>query len=391
LLRTAGIVGCFLPTDFYDSPELKMRLSVIILILISSFASAQTKEPWDAFWDKEHYLKGFKDKNGTVRIEPKFMGLTTALKFKNIIAVMEEQNGKHLSYYLLKNGNKVGMNNSYIGADMNFDCESEGKIRFRDRKSDKVGYYDSRGHIVIPAAYSDALPFRNDVAIALRNAKRICWEGGELSEKNYCEHWRWKGGTSLLIDTKNNVLIENFKYNSEIDLYSLKISTNSHEDPLREYFPGKNGKYYSFINVKKDFESWILNKLVNNLSREKLEGNTYKEVTYWRESDGWISKKRADFLNLNCQVLESKLLEIGKIDADYSIFIDGLNPFIYKNGEYKKYFDDCGKPKIWRYPVVSVITNHKSKNDYYQNQFNFLKTDEGYRLLSLTIRNVELK
>jgi hypothetical protein len=357
-----------------------MRLSVIILILISSFAHAQTNEPWDAFWDEEHYLRGFKDKNGNIRIEPKFMGPTTALKFKNIIAVVEAQNGK-----------KVGVNNTYI-SDMTFDCESENKIRFRDRKSDKVGYYDGSGHVVIPATYSDVSPFRNDVAVVLRNAKRICWEGGEFSENNYCEHWSWEGGTSLLIDTKNNVLIENFKYNSEIDYwYSLKISTNAREDPLREYFPGKNGKYYNFINVKKDFESWILNRLVNNLSKEKLEENTYKEVTYWRESDGWISKRRADFLNLNYQLLESKLLEIGKIDADYSIYIEGLNPFIHKNDEYKKYFDDCGKPKIWRHPVLNLITNHKSSNEYYQNHFNFLKTDEGYRLLSLTIRNAELK
>jgi hypothetical protein len=144
-------------------------------------------------------------------------------------------------------------------------------------------------------------------------------------------------------------------------------------------------------DVKKDFENWILNRLVNNLSKEILEENTYKEVTFWRESDGWISKRREDFLNLNYQVLASKLLEIGKIDADYSIYIDGLNPFIYTKDQYEKYFDDCGKPKIWRYPVVSLITNHKSNNEYYQNHFNFLKTDEGYKLLSLTIRDAELK
>lgn len=71
-----------------------MKTAIIFfLLLISSFAKAQQNEPWIAFWDEENYLIGFKDINGLVKIEPLYMGLTSALRFNNIIAVMEEANG----------------------------------------------------------------------------------------------------------------------------------------------------------------------------------------------------------------------------------------------------------------------------------------------------------
>lgn len=76
---------------------------------------------------------------------------------------------------------------------MSFDCESEGLIRFRNSKSDKVGSFDSLGIVVIPAVYNDASPFRNGLTTAITGAKRICWEGGEFSKDNPCERWSWKG------------------------------------------------------------------------------------------------------------------------------------------------------------------------------------------------------
>lgn len=94
----------------------KMKIPIIIcfLLLGSTIVEAQNNKTWFAFWDKDNYLRGFKDSNGVIKIEPRYMGLTTALKFNNIIEVMEESNASLSSYYLLKNGKKLGTDSLYI-------------------------------------------------------------------------------------------------------------------------------------------------------------------------------------------------------------------------------------------------------------------------------------
>ena len=104
------------------------------------------------------------------------------------MAAMEENDGKFSSYYLLKNEKKIGKDSVYVW-DMVFDCESEGMIRFRDSKTDKVGFFDGKGKVTIPAIYSDALPFRNNVAVVIKDAKRTCFDGKLYRREKPCEHW----------------------------------------------------------------------------------------------------------------------------------------------------------------------------------------------------------
>jgi len=80
-----------------------------------------------------------------------------------------------------------------------------------------------------------------------------------------------------------------------------------------------------------------------------------------------------------------------KDKTDYFISIDGLNPFIYEAPEFETYFNNCGEAKTWQYPVMSVMINHKSERDLYQDHFEFLRTKKGYRLISVTIRNGNLE
>lgn len=365
---------------------MKATLLILFLLLFSSFANAQKDDDWLAFWDEENYLRGFKDKNGVVKIEPKFMGFTTALKFKNVIAVMEESNDTITSYYLLKNGKKFGTDSLYVW-DNSFDCESEGFIRFRDSKSDKVGFFDSLGTVVIPALYDDASPFRNGLAVAISGAKKICWEGGEYSKENPCEHWNWSGGKSFLIDKKNNILIDNFEHLTEIDLYSMQINDSPSEDSTKETFKSINGKFYSFINFEKHFRAWLFDSLLTNLNKETLVSNSYDKINYWADSSGWVFEVSKSFIDKNYAALEPTLLELKKETADYFISIDGLNPYIYDFIEFEQYFDDCGNAKIWKHPVMHIVINHRANDDFYQNHFDFLKTDDGYKLTSITIRN----
>jgi hypothetical protein len=56
---------------------MKNTALVLLFIFITSTLPAQVNNTWYSFWNKDTTLIGFKDKNGIVKIEPKFTGLTT--------------------------------------------------------------------------------------------------------------------------------------------------------------------------------------------------------------------------------------------------------------------------------------------------------------------------
>lgn len=93
---------------------------------------------------------------------------------------------------------------------------------------------------------------------------------------------------------------------------------------------------------------------------------------------------------MNYEVIKSRLLEIKKDSAVFFVLIDELNPFIYESEEFDKYYDDCGNFKIWLYPVLNLVVNHLIKTDLSQDHFEFLRTDDGYKLICITIRSAKL-
>lgn len=350
------------------------------MTLISFILLGQSKDTWMSFWNKDTTLLGFKDKNGVVKIEPKFKGLTSANKFDDIIAVTEEINKGWNSYYLTKSGRIVGRDSLHI-FDNGFDCESEGYIRFRDRKSDKVGMFNKNGNIVIPADYNDLTRVRNGMVIALKDAEK----------KQRGEHFRWQGGKVILIDTNNNILVDNFKYDNNLNFFSVLISSHANTDTIRQSFKGVNGQFYSFIDYDKEFRSWLRSSLLDNFTKNKLLECTCSKITFWKEPSGWTSETKNSFLDRNFELLKAKLLELNSNDCDFNIFDEGLNPYIYESDEYKDFFNNCGESKDWIYPIKNIVINYKDKRDLLQDHFEFLRTEKGYRLISITIRKGELK
>ncbi|MNL66168.1 hypothetical protein D3C87_1905890 [compost metagenome] len=64
---------------------------------------------------------------------------------------------------------------------------------------------------------------------------------------------------------------------------------------------------------------------------------------------------------------------------------------MFDTPEFQKYFNNCGESKDWQYPTMSIIISHKNKKDMVQDHLEFLRTDEGYQLLCVTIRKGQLK
>lgn len=355
------------------------RLFIIYALLILNLSASAQNDIWFSFWNKDTTKVGFKDKNGIIKIEPKFNGFTIARKFENIIAVSEEKDGNWKNYYLTKNGKIIGRDSLFI-FDNGPDCENEGFIRFTDRKTDKMGIFNSKGKIVIPAEYSNLTKVKNGMIIALKGAQKVM-DG---------EHFFWKGGKEFLIDINNKILIENFAYNDDLNFYSVQKSKEPNTSPVRENFKGIDGQYYSFINFDKEFKLWLQNTLLEDLSKANLEKHSFDKITYWKKSDGWKNLPKNKFIDQNYSYLISKLEELKNPKTDYFVSSDGLNSFIFESSEYEIYFNNCNEAKEWLYPIMNVVINPKNKLDNGQDHLEFLRTENSYKLISVSARKDNL-
>lgn len=360
---------------------MKNYLLLYLLAFLNCSAFAQNNDIWFSFWNKDSTLIGFKDKNGIVKIEPKFHSrLTIAHKFENIIAATDEKEEDWEDYYLTKSGKIVGRDSLFV-FDNGPDCENEGFIRFTDRKTDKMGMFNGEGKIAIPAEYSNLTKVKNGMFIGLKDAKK------EMDG----EHFFWTGGKEFLIDSNNKILIENFPYNDDLNFYSLEKAKEKSKDEIRESFLGVDGQYYSFISFNKEFKTWLKNTLLTDLSKTNLEKHSFDKITYWKEPMGWVSESKTKFINQNYTYLKLKLQELKNPKTDYFVSSDGLNQFIFESSEYEIYFNNCNESKDWIYPVKNIVINPKNKLEHGQDHFEFLRTENGYKLISVSSRKDNLK
>lgn len=344
---------------------------------------SQSNVAWASFWNKDSTLLGYKNKDGIVKIKPKFGGRTSARKFENIIAVTEKKNDKWNSYYLTKQGKIVGKDSVLI-LDKHFDCESEGFIRFKNPKTDKVGLLNRNGDIAITAQYDEITRVMNGLIIALKGATKKYWGDSEYTS--------WIGGKHILIDTTNRLIVDSFDCSKNIDFYTLLITEKLNTDTNRQNFKTVNGLYYSFVDLDISFNIWLKKLLLNNLTKEKLLEASYKEIKYFKEIYGWAEELKDSFFNRNYDLVKSKLLQLNMTGCDFNIYNDRLNPYLYNSREYDKYFNNCREPKDWIYPMKSIqISYYKEDKSLLPDRFDFLQTENGFKLISITIRNGMIK
>lgn len=109
-------------------------------------------------------------------------------------------------------------------------------------------------------------------------------------------------------------------------------------------------------------------------------------VTWWSSAE-WVRTNKGAFIRNNFALLSKGLLEVLRPGADYTIGRDGLNQFMYEGPEFEKYYNNCGESREWMYPVMSIVVSHSEQA---QNNFSFLRTEKGYKLIEVTLRSEEL-
>jgi hypothetical protein len=88
--------------------------------------------------------------------------------------------------------------------------------------------------------------------------------------------------------------------------------------------------------------------------------------------------------------MKDRLMALRNHHTNDVISVDGLNPFIYAADEFDVYYNHCREPKEWQYPVMNVIIQHRDGNDD-QDMLEFLRTENGYKLISMTVRHATLQ
>jgi hypothetical protein len=363
-------------------------LNLPLAFILVSFCLQTLGQPatdWHSFRDKGNSLYGFKDNNGTVKIKPKFIIISSDI-FKDVIAVIDGES--HKGYYLNKKGKKFGMDSLYV-FDFTYDNLSDGKLRFRDKRTDKVGFFNSEGKVVIPALYNDATPFTNGFSVVLHSGNRICWDGKPYSPANPCEHWGWKGKTAL-IDQSNKIIADNIYLENydDINWYQLKINRSIPDKTLYSSFKAKNGSYYSFLNFKKEFTTWFYKSYLKNIKTTAGNSAFYKTVytninnrsTRFYTTTEFIKKYKNTILQ------KTKAISKGVVKAD--ILNDELNPFIYEQKLHPSFYNKYGLPDKQKHPVFNVLVSHHTKNKTldYQDHLSFIRTDSGYKLFEVGLK-----
>lgn len=357
---------------------------IVIIIFLFPFCSRAFAQPdvWTAYWNADTTLYGFKNNSGQVTIEPRFSGAGIARKLEHIMSVIEESptTGKWSAYFLTRSGKRTGLDSLYF-FDNAPDCENEGFIRFRDPGLDKVGLLNRNGEVVVPAIYNYLDRVQHGLLTGLTGAQKRL-DG---------EHYYWEGGETVLLDTTGKVLIRPFNAPYGINLYSIKRSDQVVNDPARISYKAVDGGYYSFIDYEKEFASW-LKKLVITLDADILKQHVFDKVSYYTEEDGWVFKNGASFIDKKYPLLKETLQKLQQPSCDSFIIRGGLNPFIYESKEYEKYFDNCNQAREWKYPQMSIYINHSGNGKTeHQEGLDFLRTDEGYKLINVNIRKASFQ
>lgn len=373
------------PALLYHFMKQLLLLCCYCLVFLSGFG--QQEGAWQSFWNNDTTLFGFKDAQGKILVQPRYTSIFFVRRLEHIAALADQKGAQWDSYYLTRSGRQVGRDSLYI-FDNASDCESEGFIRFRDPVTDKAGILNRHGQVVIPAVYNDISPVHNGMAIALQDAHKQHWD---TTHHSGCDHFSWVGGREVLIDTTNQILIDSFPYNRELDLYSVHIGQKKDQSSDRINFKGADGRIYSFIDMEKEFEHWLQQQLLPQLSAQTLIRSAFPTICTWNEEEGWIFPEATSLLPRNEALLITKLKCVQNKTCDYSISSGELNEFLYTSAAYDIYFNNCGNPESWRYPTKSIIIDHRTSTDFKQDHFEFLRTPQGYKLISISLGRDILK
>jgi WG containing repeat len=367
---------------------------VFLLIHKLELVFAQKNEDWYKFYDSKSNLFGYKDENGNIKIKPKFTERTVAKVFKNIIAVEEMEANKKIEYYLFKNGtkrgidsvNSVGASEFFIGT---YVYESEEKISFKDKKTGKIGFFNKKGEVIIPAIFYYASVFRNGIASVMTARQKQCIDYN-LDTAN-CKNYEFIGSKPCLINDKNEIIVQGSRYGTiDIDFYSVKINVPNIDSTIYITYKGISNNKFSFIDYNKEFTNFFYKTFLNKVKSKTSKINTFifEEVSY-KNDDETKNLSKNQFTKFYTK--ESLVFDLDSSKFNISIQVQADATFFStENPKFKPYLNACGDLDYEQFPIYQIWINSKpDKNNITTRNttsmfLEFLRTKNGYKLIGIS-------
>lgn len=363
-------------------------MKLLLLILFALPAAAQdTTAIWTQFGAQVNgeTRYGYKDASGRTRIPATFGYFTNAQKFRHIMAASDGESLKQ--FYQLKNGRRVGHDSVYM-FDYQVDCEQEGFIRFKDRKKDRVGFLDTQGRAVIPAQYNHVSPFYNGLAVALVGARRHCYGGRDTV---HCEHLGWTGGREVVINQRNEVVIDQLAAaqlgSGHLNFYSLQRNALHADTTTTVTLTAVNGDRYTFTDYDREFNQWFFKQFVPAVRSgpAAVQALCYSELaTAGRPFRGWQHTGPSAFVAAHFSAVHTHLAALRPGTRQVQIGAEILNTLTYSSPKFAGFLTDCGEHFAEKYPVYQVLLDlgavGKVSGFDHQWSYTFIRTARGYRL-----------
>lgn len=349
--------------------------SLLMLLLWVSSSLCLSDSSYCVYWADDS-LMGYKNADSVVVITPKQMSATGAQSFVNVtpIVIMEEDRYRH--YYLRRNGTIFGRDSVFF-FDNAGDTESEGYIRFRERENDLMGMFSHDGKIVIPAEYNALSHVRNSLCVGLTGATKV-----NEDHSHGCNHYRLEGGRKVLLNMTNEIVVDSFTNDDYLNYHSLETVSAPSSDPIRRSYRSRDGEFYSFIDYKKEFTLWLTETfLKKNCTEEFLKAHTFDSLSCSSKNRRSV-EKNTSFIESNFTVIMQNLREFQRDSSNNFISVGSASPYSALN--LQRYVEPDYRRD--RYPLFRVIINRKKGELEYQNGFEFLRTEKGYRLTDVVLR-----
>jgi hypothetical protein len=376
----------------------RLPFIAVLFSLATAGAVAQKgcQDPWVAYEDSVTGLFGFKDLHGNITVSPRYWDVPTDT-FRTIAFVGVPDSG-----WVCIDRKLNALFRPYIW-DNGIDFFQSGLIRIQ--QGGKIGFADMEGRISIPPVYDYVLPFDGNHTAFYGGGRRVCLDKGVPD--SLCEHMGWTGGRWGIIDKSIDTLIE--PSIEDADISDLSISSLTDNKPSSTSFipiEGKTRTYY-LENIRRSFDEFF-RVFLKEVERRNfvffksvchpVVKCTYCLLNTKREYDRLVRKKLYIPGDFYTETPEKEILPAGTfIRNDFDLVfsrqaIDGLldttRTAVFVDFEYVHYlfpFEHNGAflqgldSQRRYYKITAMLTHYRGKDISYQEHFEFLKTDEGFR------------
>lgn len=329
-------------------------------------------------------LVGFKDARGRVRFPARFHNSYTGGQvLREVVPAIDTG----APFYLRRDGHRFGFDSVFLDGENMPSCLREGHIQFQDPTTRRMGLFDARGHVAIPALYLFAGPLRGGYSQVIREGRQVCAHGKPRDSAVLGEHCIWSGNV-ILIDRTGKVVVDTFALPMGFspDWSSARI-VDAEADTSRRTWKTNDGRFLSIASTERSFQAWLEANLPRLAQQGPGKSDFFPSLQFDPRAD-WKSRasKRTEdtlreatsldgFLKTNRQKLSVLFRSIPPTGSRQAKLPATFIPFEERIGAV----DLCREYESRRNPVMELSWAAAGRT----RTIRFVRWEESWRILDL--------